>query len=119
SVRGAVDLDHVERDAVRDLAAARALVAGIRTLLLARGAALAVERLGHDARAGGLAHAARAGEEVGVSDAAALEGAREHRAHVLLADHVGEDLRAILEGQWAMRHPAPRRGRARRTSGTP
>jgi hypothetical protein len=57
-VRRAVDLEDVERDAVRDLLAGRALVAGI-----GRGPLFAVERLREDARRRGLADAARTAEE--------------------------------------------------------
>src|SRR5262249_21315250 len=70
-------------------------------------AALAVERLGEDARGRGLADAAGAGEEVGVRDASRLDRPRQHLAHVVLADEVGEHLRPVLESQRAVRHRRP------------
>ncbi len=87
-VRGTVDLEDVERDAVGDLLTGRAGVAR-----LGRGAALAVERLGEDARGRGLAHATRPGEQEGVRDAAGGDRGLERARHVLLADHVCEALR--------------------------
>ena len=90
-----------------DLAARDALVAGLGRAVAVHAAALAVERLGDQPRAGRLADAAGAGEEVGVGDAAALERAREHRGDVLLPDHVGERLRPVLQGKRAMGHGSP------------
>ena len=68
----------------------------------------AVESLGEDARAGGLADAARAGEQVGVRDAAGLDRARQHLRDVVLADQVREDLRPVLERERAMGHGFPK-----------
>ena len=55
-------------DRVGDLGARMCTRCRARTPLRPARAALAVERLGEDARAGGLADAARAGEEVGMRD---------------------------------------------------
>jgi hypothetical protein len=107
AVRGAVDLGHVQRHAGRDLAARGALVAGLGRAAAAQAALLAVERLGDQARAAGLADAAGAGEEVGVGNAAALERPGEHGGDVLLPDHVGERLRPVLQGKSAMGHGGP------------
>ena len=65
-VAGRVDLGDVEHRAVVDALADFAHPAGIAVLLV-----WAVDRLGDDLGAGGLAGAARAGEQVGVADAAA------------------------------------------------
>src|SRR3989441_13329186 len=62
-VRGAVDLEDVEGRALADLLAVRAGVARLR-----RRAPLAVEGLGEQPRRGGLADAARPGEEEGRSE---------------------------------------------------
>jgi ribulose-5-phosphate 4-epimerase/fuculose-1-phosphate aldolase len=58
----------------------------------------AVERHGQDARDGRLADAAVAGEDVAVRDA--VLGQRVHQGHgdVVLADDVGEALRAVFAG---------------------
>ena len=66
--RGGIDLDEVDEPALVDLAAGLALAAGA-----AGDALLAVEALGHDSRNCRLADAARAAEEVGMVDPAALE----------------------------------------------
>ena len=54
---------------------------------------LAVERLGEDARDGGLADAARAGEEIGVVEPVALERVGQGPDDVLLARQLGEGAR--------------------------
>ena len=125
AVRGAVDLGDVERHPGRDLDTARAGVARIGAGR-ARGplpagcgcaAPLAVQGLGEDPRRGGLAHPPGPGKQVGVGHPPALDGPREHASHVLLADHVGEHLRPVLERQRAMCHEPMKR--ARLNSGTP
>src|SRR5258705_9665682 len=66
AVRRAVDLIDVERAALGDFHALRALVAGV-----GRRPALAIERLGEHAGGGRLADAPDAGEEISVRDPAA------------------------------------------------
>ncbi|MDT4845096.1 hypothetical protein FQZ97_790720 [compost metagenome] len=61
--------------------------------------AQAVERLGQDARDGGLAHAARAGEQVGVVQPLGGQCVGQRPDHVLLPHHFGEIARAVLAGQ--------------------
>ena len=92
-VRGAVDLDDVERRAGGDGLAGGALAAGMH-----RGAVLAVEGLGEDAGEGGLAGAARAGEEVGLRDAALLDRGAQRADDVVLPDDLLEGLRAPFAG---------------------
>ena len=82
-----------------DVAADRALAAGLRA-----DAALAVERLREDPRDRGLAHAAGAGEQEGVVDAAAVERVRQRAHHVLLPDQLGEAFRAPLAGENLVAH---------------
>ena len=66
-VRRRVELDNVEDRAVVDAAAARALVAGVAAY-----GVLAVDSLGKDLGAGGLAGPTRADEEVRVAEVAGL-----------------------------------------------
>ena len=84
-VRRGVDLAHVHVDAFGDLTAHRAGVVrlGGRTLD-------AVQRLGQDARGGGLADAADAGEEIGVMDAVVLDRVVQRPDRGLLTDDVVE-----------------------------
>ena len=89
-----VDLDHVDVVAAGDADAVVADAAG-----RGRRPFFAVEALGEDARGGGLADAAGAGEEIGVGDAVALEGVGEGAGGRLLADEVGEGLRPIAPGE--------------------
>ena len=58
--------------------------------------ALAVERLGQDARHGGLADAARAGEQVGVVQALRAQRIGQRLHHVLLPHHLAEVLGRYL-----------------------
>ena len=63
-----------------------------------RGAFFAVQGLGQDAGGGGLAHAAGAGEQIGVADAIGRDGVRQGLGDVLLADQFGEGLRPVAAG---------------------
>ena len=58
-----------------------------------------VEGAGEDAGGGRLADAAHAGEHVGLRDAAGAEGVGQRADHRLLADEVGEALRAVFAGE--------------------
>ncbi len=58
----------------------------------------AVERGGEDARDGGLADAAMAGEDVAVGDAVLGERVEQGAGDVVLPDDVREELRAVLAG---------------------
>jgi len=87
--RRGVDLEQVDEPAGVDVLARATLAARLRG-----DAALAVERLGEDARDGGLAHAARAGEKKRVVDATGVERVGERAAHVILPDE-------FFEGAWA------------------
>ena len=98
-VARAVDLHHVERAALGDFPAAR-----IVFVVFHLGTARAVQALGEDAGDGRLARAARAAEEVGMGDAPGRDGMAERVRDVLLPDHVGETLRAILARDDLVRH---------------
>ena len=79
-----------------------ALVAG-----LVGGAFDAVERLGEDARHGGLADAARPAEEVGVRHAVELDGVLEGLGDDILPDETLERPRAVFSRQNQIRHNGP------------
>ena len=61
-----------------------------------RGPVLAEQRLGEQARRGGLARAARSAEQVGVRRAPLGQGVLERRHDVLLTHHVVERLRTVF-----------------------
>ena len=92
TVGGRVELDHVEAAATaggqREAGVALAARCGRRALR-------AVEAAGHDPRAGRLAAAARAAEEVGVVGAVVGQRLLQRTGHVVLADHVGEGVRPV------------------------
>ena len=94
AVAGAVDLEHVDVVAGGDALADLALAAG-----RGRRAAFAVEALGENAGGGGLAHAAGAGEQIGVPDAVAGDGALQRLGDVLLADQLVEPSAADSAGR--------------------
>ena len=98
AVGGAVDFDHVERASLANFDTGRAFAArlGGRPFF-------AVEAARQDARGGGFADAADAGEEEGVRDTAALQGLAERAGDVLLADQLGEALGAPFARQHQMR----------------
>jgi len=91
-----VDLDHVDAagTAPGQVAAGLALPARHRG-----GAVGAVQGPGEDAGAGGLAAAARAGEQVGVVHPVVRKRPLQWLGDVLLADHIGERVRAVAAVQ--------------------
>jgi hypothetical protein len=103
--RGGVDLNQVHEAPAVDGGAGRAFTAGFGADAL-----LAVQRLGEQPRHGGLADAARAGEQVRVVQTVARERVAERPAHVLLTDHVGEAARAPLAGKRLVAHGDVARG---------
>ena len=82
-VGGGVDLHHVQDGAVVDAAAHLALAAGVAALVVR-----AVDGLGEDLGAGGLAGAAGAGEQVGVTHPVGGDLVLQRGHDVLLARHV-------------------------------
>jgi hypothetical protein len=98
-VGGRVDFQQVDVAAGIDVQAGRTLAARVGA-----GAVLAVQRLGKDARDGGLADAAGAGEQEGMVDAAAIQGVGQGADHVLLPDQLGKTLGAPLAGQNEIGH---------------
>ena len=99
-VRRRVELDEVEEGPRRDRAAVLALAARLAVVAQVQ----AVERPRQDARGRGLARAARAGEEVGVADAVLPHRVAERDRDVVLADQLGEPLRAVFAVQAVRRH---------------
>ncbi len=96
TVRGRVDLDHVDRPgpARGEVRAGLALTArrGRRPLL-------AVETAGQDAGTRRLAAAPRATEQVRVIDPVVAQGLLERSGHVILPDDLREGLRAVAAVQ--------------------
>ena len=81
----------VERTVFVERAARLALVAR-----LASNGVETVYRLGEDTRTGGLAHAARSAEEVGVSQLSALDSIFKGRGYMTLTDNRSKGRRTIL-----------------------
>ena len=71
---------------------------------------LAVQRLGQDSGGRGLAHAAGAGEQIGVADAIGGDRVRQGLGDVLLADQLVEGLRPIAAGDDDVASPAATAG---------
>jgi len=104
-VAGAVDLLDVEVVALGNFCARRAHLAGRGGR--ARGLAVcaeAVEALGQQAGAGGLADPADAGEQEGMGHAVLGDGTGEGTGNVLLPREVLEGLRTVLSGQDDVTH---------------
>ena len=99
-VAGSVNLGDVEDGAVVDAAADVTDPTGIAVLLMGT-----VDRLGDDFGAGGLAGAAGAGEEIGVTDASAGNLLLEHRSDVLLSYDLVKVFGTIFSVQCLI-HPA-------------
>ncbi len=92
TVRGRVDLDHV------DAAGPTARQVGARLAHAARlgdRALLAVDRACQDPRAGGLAAPAWAGEQIGVVHPVVAQRVAQRCRDMVLPDHLGKRLRAI------------------------
>ena len=83
-----VQLQNIQQTAVVDPKAGRALVARITVNRM-----LAVDRLGQDLRAGGLARAARSCKEIGVAEPPLRHLAAQRFGDVLLSDDIRECLR--------------------------
>ena len=81
-VRGGIQLVDVERASLVEGAARFALVAGLRAVGIQ-----AVDRLGEDTRTGGLTHATRPAEEVGVRQLTTLDGVFQRRGDALLSHY--------------------------------
>ncbi len=105
AVGGGIELHIVDKSAGVDIAAGLAHAAGVggdAALPIGPGA---IETLGQDARDRGLAHAARAGEQVGVVQAALRERIRQGLNHVLLAHQLFKTVGAVLAGEDLVAHP--------------
>ncbi|CFP07748.1 Uncharacterised protein [Bordetella pertussis] len=99
AVGGGIELEVVDEAARIDFGAGAALAAR-----LGRDAVLAIERLGQDARQGGLADPARTGEQPGMMQALRVQRVREGSHHVILPDQGIEGSRAPLAGQYQISH---------------
>ena len=87
AIRCGIQFDVVDEATAIDLRAGGTDAAGRR-----RDPGLAIERLGHDARDGGLADAARAGEQVGVMQPLLVERVRQRRTTCSCPTRVAKDL---------------------------
>ena len=98
-LRSGVDFLHVDGGTGGDPTQAGHWIAGLR-----RGSLIARQRLGEDARCGGLARTATATEQVGVMDAPPSDGVLQRLYNVLLADDPIERLRTVLPARtrWDM-----------------
>ena len=105
AVAGGVDLHHVDILTGSDRQAGVADIAG-----LAADPTGAFKRLGVDAGGARLAHAAGAGEKIGMADPARLDRPRQAAGDVFLADQFVEPLRTVAAGHHLI---AGRRGDGR------
>ena len=102
-VRGRVHLDHVEVPAFHDRLAVHAQHRHLDGRACDRAVGqLVIERTREDARGGGLADAAHAGEDPGLRDAPGLERVRDRAHHRVLADQVVEIRRPVFARQHAV-----------------
>jgi hypothetical protein len=95
AVRGAVDLEDVDRPVMADVLAGFADIAGRGSRLIPPEA---VEALGQDAGGCRLAHAPHAGEEVGLADPIRLDGILKRPDDGRLPDHLLEGLGTVFPG---------------------
>ena len=103
-VRGGVQLGVIHKTSSVDVAASLAhatRLGGDATLPVC---ALAVERLGQNARHRGLAHAPGAGEQIGMVQALLHQGIGQGLNHVLLPHHFGEIAGAVFTREDKVRH---------------
>src|SRR5262249_29145738 len=91
---GRIDLKHIDVLTCGDALAGRALITGCGGRSL-----LAVEALGQDTSGRGLADATGAGEQVGMSNAVALNGVLESASDVFLSNQFSKALRSIAARQ--------------------
>ncbi len=98
-VAGSVDFQQVHETAGIDRRAHRAFATGI-----SRFAALAIQRFREDARNRGLAHAAGAGEQIGMVHAAGVERIGERAHDMLLPDEFGELAGAPFAREYLIGH---------------
>jgi hypothetical protein len=104
AVGGRVQLGVVDEAARIDVGAGLANAARRRRDAALPVRALAVERLGQDARDGGLAHAPRAGEQVGVVQPLLRQRIGQGLHHVLLPDHFREGLGPVFAREHEVGH---------------
>ena len=113
--RGRIDFDQIDHAPLIDFKAGAA-----HTARPTRYALFTVERLGQHPRQRSLAHPARAGEEIGVMQAATVQRVDQGLEHVRLPDHFGKVARPPLACKDLIAHVAlliTKTGRARRWCG--
>ncbi len=106
AVGGGIQLGVVRKPAAVDVGTGRAHAAGRGSDAALAVRTLAIERLGQDARDRGFAHAARAGEQVGVVQPLLRERVGERLHHVLLPHHLREGLGTVFAGEHKIGHGA-------------
>ncbi|MNK42965.1 hypothetical protein D3C87_616570 [compost metagenome] len=102
---GGVHLDHVDMPAFHDRLA---MFAGDPKVdgRLVDGVGLVIQRAGENACRGRFAHAANAGQHIGLGNAAGLKRVGQRADHRLLADHqIGKIFRAIFACQYPVAGP--------------
>ncbi len=98
-VAGPVDLEHVQRPALANF-----LTAGVLVVELDPGPVGAIQALGKDAGDGGFPGAAGADEQVGMGDPLLPDRIDQRLGDMVLADHIGEPLWAVLARYYLIRH---------------
>jgi hypothetical protein len=94
-IRSGVEFDQVDKAAAVDFSAGAAFAAGRIC-----DAVFAIQGFGNNARQRGLAHAARAGEQVGVMQTLLLQGVAQRTDDMLLSDQFGEKFGTPLAGEY-------------------
>ena len=105
-VRGRIHLDDVDVAPLDDGLIVDALAVEIESRMAA-GVVLEIDRPGEDARGGGLADAADAGEHEGVRNAVGLEGVAQRLHHRVLADQGRKAGRPVFPRQHEIRRLDP------------
>ncbi len=101
-VGGGVDFHHVDMAALDDRLAMLARLGQIDGGAVVMAGALIIQAARENARRGGLADTAHAGEHPGLGDAPGAKRVRERTHHGLLADEIVKIARAVLAGKDAV-----------------
>ena len=102
---GGVHLDQIHEAALADF-----LAGGADPARAAADPLFAVQTAGQDARDGGLADPAGAGEQIGVVQAVLIQRVGERPGHMLLAHQLVEGARSIFAGENLVTHRSPAKG---------
>ena len=101
-VGGGIHLRHIGMTVGENGHAIRAHAAGLNRRAARAIDTGAVQRAGNDARRGGFAHTAHAGEHEGVGDSTEGERIAQRAHHRLLPDQIGEIRRPVFAGEHAV-----------------